>query len=461
MKTELLKYLLLEEIRLHSQLRGSKSFIFFPITLFIAISLISFLLIKFSMLSALGGISFGALSIFFLFGILSGTFGLHATDYLERRFGDYGKLFSNALVLPINLSSIFLMTALSDLIFYFGWFILPLIGGSTLGIYFAGASILSFPALLLSTSMAFILGLSISFLLSITITKSKVIFFILLSTLSGISVYGFLTKGMFFFLPYNLYYNFNLANLGLNILLITLFFVITSRLIGNEFSTVKKKGHYNSFNFKGINHFLFKDFIDLHRTHGLIAKPLFNVIIPSVILLALFGSLSIFQGELSVVTSNLVFIAILLGTLSINFFNVIISGDSFDYYIFLPTSLKEFIWPKMVLVEVICSVQNIILITIYAFINKNFENLFASFIILSAFIFYTMCVNFFINGLKPNENSLNIISMAWMILIFFPAILTGMVIPVLYPSFLVFMIFSAILVVAGYWFYKKGIRKWS
>lgn len=456
MKYELLKHLLIEETRLHSALRGAKSFFFYPVVLLLGTALTAFFMTKYSTMSGIEALSFSIIVFFFMFGFISGSFGLHATDYLERRFGDFGKLFSNVLVLPVKLSDVFLMAAISDSIFYAGWFILPLIGGAALGIFLAGASIMVIPLLLLSVTFAFVLGIGISFFLSVLITKSKIFFITGLILLLG----GYVYIGKSILLPYVLYMSFSMINLLLNVILIIFFFAITGLIIGNEYNTIKKKGKYTSFKFGKINTFLFKDYIDLSRTHGLIAKPLFNVLIPSILMLVILSSVKIFQGELSLVTNNLIFVAIFLGTMSVNFFNVLISGDSFSYYVFLPVSLRQFIWPKIFLAELICGIQGAILLLIYAYMNSIYTHLFASLILLFCFTFYTLCVNFNINGLKPNENSINLKSLGLLMLFFLPVALLGMIFPFFFTASWVYMIFSIFLILAGYMFYSFGIKRW-
>ncbi|MGM5488829.1 MAG: hypothetical protein ACQESG_07820 [Nanobdellota archaeon] len=442
---DLLRYLLLEEIRLHSQLRGYRSFSLFPLVLFIGTAMVSFFLIRFSSLS--GEFALGSIIIFFMFGIVCGTFGLHATDYLERRFGDYGKLFANTMVLPIRLRHVFLMTAASDMIFYFGWFILPLVGGVAGALLVAGENIAFMPVLLLSITCAFMTGMGASFLLTVALNRSVTLFIFLLV---------FIGTGLaYVFLPYRLYAEFSLFFFLCNMLVILKLFMLAAHLIGNEFHT-RRKGKHHSLRFRG-NHLLFKDFVDLYRTHGLFAKPLFNVVIPSALMLFLLGSLTILEGELALVTQNLVFVAILLGTLSINFFNVLLAGDSISYYQFLPLGLRDFLWPKMILAQVICSLQGIVLLLIYGYF-AGYAYVGSSFLVLIGFIFYTMCINLFINGLKPNENSLNITSLGLMCILFLPVIITGMVLPFFTGSMIAFVLFSAVLALLGVFFYRLSIR---
>ncbi len=461
MENNLLRYMLLEEIRLHSELRGSRNFFLFPFILCILAAFITFFMSSYSSFGGSGSLVPAFIIVFFAFGIMSGTFGLHATDYLERRFGDFGKLFSNALVLPIRLSTIFMTAAVSDSIFYFGWFIIPIIAGVAIGLLLTGSSIAHIPLLLLSISSAFIMGISISFFLTVLLTRSKAAFYSSLAVIAVISAFGFMRYSMSFFLPYYMYENPGFLSILSNLLLITILLFLTAKIIGNEYSSIRTKKMHRSLRFWNSNTFLFKDFIDLYRTHGLVAKPLFNVVIPSILMILLLSSIDLFKGELSAVTNNLVFVGILLGTLSINFFNILLSGDSFDYYVFLPAKLEDFILPKMMLSQVICSIIGIVLLVFYAGANSEYANLPAGIVMLLSFIFYTMCISLFINGLKPNDNSLNITSLGWMMLLFLPVIIAGMVLPFLLASFFVYMLFAVLLGILGLWFYRMGIRKWT
>jgi len=461
MRGELLKYMLLEDIRLHSELRGSRSFFLFPLVLAVVSAGVTYFLSMYSSIGQSTGLIPVFITLFFSFGIMSGTFGLHATDYLERRFGDYGKLFSNAMVLPVKLKDIFLMAAASDSIFYFGWFILPITGGATAGLALAGSGISHMPMLLLSLSLAFLLGIGLSFFLTVLLAKSRAMFYIATAAVFAVAVAGLTRYGALFFLPYQLYLSPGWKSFVFNVLLISIIFYMTGKLIGNEYNTIRAKKHHKSLEFRTRHHFLFKDFIDLRRTHGLVAKPLFNVAIPSILMILLFSSIDMFKGELFGVTNNLVFISILLGTFSISFFNVLLSGDSYDYYRFLPVSLKDFILSKIILSQAICSLLGIILLFMYAAMNSTYLNMVSGILLLMSFIFYNMCINLFINGLKPNDNSLNITSLGWMAVLLLPVIIAGMVLPFFYSSIFVFLLFAALLCLAGFVFFRISIGKWT
>ena len=318
----IIPYLLKEEMRLHSALRGRRSFLLFPLLLLLGTLITSLALLNYSTITVNENTALTFIIIFSMFGFVSGMFGLHASDYLERRFGDYGKLFANMFIQPIPIRKIFLATAITDSLFYLGWFILPILlglGGATL---FLGISTAYLPLLMLSVLLAFILGLSISFFLSVLVTKSKALFYLSLGLL--VASVAYYKKGII--IPFLLYQSFSLPLLLLNIGVILLFFFITGLILGNEYQSIRTKQTHKSHSFKKTNPYLYKDFIDLSRTHGLIIKPLLNVAIPSLLLLGLFSTITLFQGDLSLMTHNLVFAAILLGTMSINFFNVLLGG---------------------------------------------------------------------------------------------------------------------------------------
>lgn len=464
MRIELFKNLVKEEIRLHTSLNNQKNFFSFPLVLFFIIFAISYLLFSYSEINLnVNLLVFYSSSLFMIMGIMSGIFGLTAPDFLERRFGDIGKLFSNSLLLPIKLNDIFMMTALSDFVFYLGWFILPVILGFMFALLILGISIIFVPLWFVSVFFSFLFGIMLSFLLTVLFSKSMKLFTLIFSLIAFIFIFGFIFYGKIFFIPYYLFVNFGFLSLILNLGVIILLIYLVKLFVGNEFSTkISYSNKVKSFSFNNkFNHFVFKDYIDLKRTHGLIAKPLFTVLIPSLLLLVLLSSLNNLPFELGNVINNVVFFAVLLGTLSIGFTNTLLISDSMAYYNFLPVSLKDFIKPKIILSTIICFVLGLVMIFGYVILNDIHVNIFASLIMLFTLIIYSNNINFFVNGLKPNENSLNSNNFLKIALILLPILLISMILPLLTTNVLYYIGFSLIVLLFAKLFFKKGLSKWN
>ena len=102
------------------------------------------------------------------FNLQTGKIGEEiAKDYLERRFGDFGKLFSNVLLLPISLKGVFLVFAVKDIVFYMIWFILPVVLGHGIALAASGLPFLGLPFFFLALSFSFAYGIFSAFFLSV------------------------------------------------------------------------------------------------------------------------------------------------------------------------------------------------------------------------------------------------------------------------------------------------------
>ena len=459
---ELLTNMLKEEIRLHTTLYKSRYFYTFPI-------LIAFfsMFITWGVLSPRSGInleqplSLFVILLFFTSGLINGAFGLHAKDYLERRFGEFGKLFSNTLILPISLRKTYLSLAIKDLIFYLFWMIIPVIVGYALTLTILNESLLTLPIYLLCMATAFLYGLLVTFFLSVLYEKNKMLSTIVLSSLGILIIYSifhlFLIK---FFPPYLLLINFGFYNLITNIIGIFVLMLFIYITIGEEYQTKitdSKKESSKLFN-KNINPYFVKDIIDLKRTGGLFAKPFFSVFLPSLFLIIIFSTMSYF-GEIEI---NLMLFAIIIGTLSSTLLNTLMTSDSIEYYRFLPVTLEEHVKNKIKLSLLIGFIQGIILLLIFAYSVGDYRNIVSSVLLFVGFLIYNLNLNFFLTGLKPYEYLLNGKVVIQYSIILLPFLVVAMVVSiVLYKKFLMSAILFLILVMLSKFFLKKGLKKWK
>lgn len=462
MRYELLRLMFKEEVRLHTALYNNKQFFVFPLiimlfTLFICLGFIYLTTGEF----AAQEISLLIIFIFFTSGIMSGAFGLHARDYLERRFGEFGKLFSNALLLPIKLKDIFLITAVKDILFYLLWFILPVVLGYLIALLIAGKSVIMVPVLLLSLLFSFVFGVFFTFFITVLYERSKALFFSLLIVIGSVTAYFSLSYDVLsYFPPYMIYENFNFKNIAILIVSLSALIILTYLSIGREYKTsVRRASERKSISFeKNLDPFLIKDFIDLKRTGGLFAKPFFNVFLPSLLLLFIFSSVNYLINF----TVGIMFFAIIIGTLSTTLLNSLITSDSVAYYKFLPVSLEKHIRTKFLMTMVIASVQSLVLLVIFALINHELGQLLSAFLIFLAVLILNLAMNFYMTGLNPNEYLLNGTIFVKYALMFVPVLLVAMLISLIMPlgffTLLVFLVFSAVLADL---ILKRGLKKWE
>lgn len=459
----LLLNFLKEEIRLHSSMYNSKSFYSYPLMLtffFALITASSLLLYESYNLVTIGT---NVILVFFVGGIMSGAFGLYARDFLERKFGDFSRLFSNTQILPIPLKTTFLMFAVSDSIFYLFWFILPTILGLTIGILIIEQSIIFFLPIFLplfiSSFLMFILGLFTMFFFSVLYERSKLLFSIIgIITLLN-SIYLATTFSIENFFIIDFYITQSIMSLLYSIILILIMMILSFVTVETSFSTkVKRQSIVNSFSFSKIKQFhIMKDYIDLRRTGGLLGKPLFTVIIPSVFLLFVFTTIDF----LAVLNVNVLFFSIIFGTLGTQLFNSLISSDDFRYYRFLPISLREYITSKIQLSFIICFTIGFLILLSYYFYLLNIEVLFQGTVVLAVLLIYNFTLSFYLTGLHPNENLVQTHIFAMYFLLFFPTLLSSILLVLLFNSLIYYVGFILIFLSLSKLYLHLGLKKWE
>lgn len=464
MKFELFKNMIKEEVRLNTSLHSKNNFFAFPLALLIMTLGVTVLFLKFSDATLnIQSVALYSTIIFFIMGISSGTFGLNASDYLERRFGDVGKLFGNALILPIKLSNIFLMSAASDSVFYVGWLVLPVWLGFSIGLVITGASITMLPLLLLALFHAFVLGILTSFFFTILFVRSKLIFTFLFG--ASIITLLILHTSWNLFPSYLLFTTLSWLTVGIALLTIIVLVFLCIITVGKEYkTTIRKVSVQESYSSKIIKDpFVLKDYIDLRRTHGIIAKPLFSTLIPSLLLLAALTSLNHLPTEFNMIAKTPIFFAIIIGVLNVSFFNMLLQGDSMAYYIFLPVTLHQYIRSKVTLASIVCLIEGTLLLVGYTLLNPNPINyLPQSILILIGFIIYSMSTSFFVTGLHPNENALNATNFIKFALFMIPFLIVGMLLPFFFENIIWYYLgISILLVVLSAVLYSFGIKHWS
>lgn len=461
MKNNLLYYFIKEEIRLHISLTNSKNYYSYPFMLILFFSSMTIFANYFFKSFNINAISIYIINILFIGGIMSGSFGLYARDFLERKFGDVGKLFQNSQIQPIKLSKIFLLTALSDIFFYLFWFIIPVMAGFAIGLLIMKNNINFIFFLAISSISSFITGLLLIFTLSVIYQRSKTLFSLITITIISTITYLILKSKISIISPFH---NFYLTHSFIYFLLSFLVIIFLSTLayfsVGREYKTsIKKIEKKRSFKFyKKISPYLTKDFIDMRRTGDLFAKPLFNVFIPSVLVLIMFVNSNLNEF----INLGILFFSIIIGTLGVQMLNSLINSDSVAYYKHLPIKLKDFIKPKIILSTIICFIESIVILLIYAYYMKNFSLIFQALIITLALLIYNFNLSFYLTGLNPNENLMHSKTFIIYFLLLTPILILIVLLNILFSNsiyyMLLFLIFS--ILISKLYFYL-GIKKWD
>lgn len=458
-KNTLLMNFLKEEVRLHCNLYKKENFYTYPLTLFLFFSIITATGIYLYNSFNEEKISIALISLFFIGGVMSGAFGLYARDFLERKFGDYGRLFSNTLILPINLKKTFVTLAISDAIFYLIWFIIPTIAGFGMGSFVMGESINKIFILLLSVFLIFMTGLFLMFVISVIYERSKILFYTVLTIIFITSTYYFTNFPLESIFIYDFYLTNNPTSLLLSIITIIFLALLSYISVGDTYNTkIKKSSQKKSMNFpKSLNHFIFKDYIDLKRTGGLIGKPLFTVFIPSILILLLFSSMDFLSGF----NIDMLFFSIILGTLGTQLMNSLISSDDFRYYRYMPITLKEYVVSKIKLSFIICFTLGTIILTVYGFLNSDINLIIRSIIVLTALLIYNYTLNFYLTGLNPNENIMQSKIFITYFFLFIPVLATSIMINIVLYYIVYYILYLLIILIISYILLIIGIKYWD
>jgi len=201
-----------EEWRIHSTMFGSISFALFPVMIFGITFMGSFLVPLLSATIPAGDLALLAHAMFLLLGFMVGGFGLLGNEMMNRRFGQASLLVYSARSLPLSERFIFANFVLKDIVYYFFLWVFPF------GIGYIAASLFWVcPSregllLLLTLSLAFLLGLCVVFILSSLYVRSRAAcILVVICSAVVLAVYSVLsgTNPALLFPPYLLYTEFS------------------------------------------------------------------------------------------------------------------------------------------------------------------------------------------------------------------------------------------------------------
>ncbi len=193
----LLRLMLREEYRMHASYSGRHLFLVFPafVTLFsFLIGVTSKQLFEATPLG--DAILFLHLSAF-LYGLGVGAFGFLGAQYLERRHGHRNYVVAMPATLPMRFRRTFLGMYIRDAVFYVALVLLPMVLGLALSVPFTGFRLTSIGFLFLAAVVSFLVGMSLSFLVSTLYMRSRLAFAAAVAAISA----AFAAYGLFRALP--------------------------------------------------------------------------------------------------------------------------------------------------------------------------------------------------------------------------------------------------------------------
>lgn len=412
--------MLKEEFRTHSTYSGQSRFLTFPVFVFILAMLSGLTLDKMTEavpISQLG--TFAHLSSF-LYGLSVGAFGLMGREYLERRYGRSNYLVAMPYLLPISFRTTFLGIYLRDAIFYVLLMLLPATLGLAAAAPFVGFSLVSIGLLFASVFLAFMFGMSLSFLASVMFIRNVKAFIGLTTVIAalfvGQGVFGFpelhtLIPSLGFQTNVRPFGNapetalvFAAASIALTVVFaVVAYFLVEVRISISSQSYPETLPRYHSRItwLPGLTRTLVaKELVDLRRS-GTIAKMFFSFVLP--LLFLSFTVWFVNYGLAIPVGFNTVFYAAMVGFVAVLMYSWLNNIDLAEYYSLLPVTVPQLIKVRMLVFLLLTFGVSVFFVVAIALLNGETQLLWLALIVMVVTSVYIVTMTAYLTGLKTNS----------------------------------------------------------
>ena len=416
---ELFRLMMKEEYRLHVSYSSRQ--MFFTMPLFIAI-ISAFFASTYPLLSD----SFGLVDMvtltqlgIFLYGVSVGTFGFLGRTYVERRYGKINFIVTLPFLLPITFRRTFLGMYLRDIAFYSVLILLPAFLGLIMAALIVPYSPVSVALMFLALFMSFLLGISLSFAVSVLYTRSLAAFVLvvvgLMAFLAGAGMMDLYPLGtalpslglQLHFPPFQDDLSGSSVYLLACLTWFILFTYLALRLVPNEFVSKRTKYEERYVSYKARLHFfrnydslLAKEMVDVVRS-GMVSKMLFAYIAP-----LLFLSLSTWYINTGLdipVGFNAVFYAGMVGFFGVLMYNWLTNTDLNDYYETLPVDVPMIIKVKLLAYFILTSLVSTAFVIGIAMAQGETELLWVALPVLYITTVYMVVATAYLTGLRTSS----------------------------------------------------------
>jgi hypothetical protein len=457
----LLKTMLKEEWRIHTNLFGSLLFVLFPMLIVLMVFLVAIFAPVLQMVFDKQIVITVMHLLFLFFGLNIGAFGLHGKEFMNRRFGHASLIAYSSRSLPVSERLIFFTFIVKDIIYYFFMFILPSVMGITIATAFISLPAFAILKLLLSLTLSFMIGLSFVCFFSMMYAHSLIHFII-----SGV-----LTGTLFFFAreylninlrelfpPLAFYFNPSFAMIGISFIYIIILLGLSLIFLTYDYDEKKRRHrpllekYARFFRFSKYEVFLAKDVLDILRSRGGLGKIIFSLISPMAVI---WYFMTIFVQTIPRVDFLIVY-SIFLGIYSPSIYNWLSEYDSFTQYIFLPVRVSDIITSKLI-ITALCSLFSVFIFCAAAF-GKPFSLVIISFITFFCFFLYGLSVTVFLTGLYPNILFFSVENLSKYLILIIPAPILLIIASAFSPYY---VLISLVLGLLSIYFFKKSFRKWD
>ena len=412
--------MLKEEFRTHTSYSGRSRFLTFPLFVFV-LALGSGLTVDKMMvtvpLKQMG--TFVNLSAF-LYGLSVGAFGLMGREYLERRYGTSNYLVAMPYLLPISFRTTFLGIYLRDAMFYVLLLVLPATLGLVAAAPFMGFHLTSIALLLVAMLLAFMFGMSLSFMASVIYIRNVRAFTILTAAIAALFVsHGVLGAPSLAAIIPSLGFQMNVMPFGSHAYEALLYAAITAAAtlaftvlayllvqirinIASQSHEDRLPSYYKRVRvLEGINRPLMaKELLDLRRS-GIVAKMFFAFVLP--LLFLSFTTWYVNYGLSIPVGFNAVFYAAMVGFIGVMMYNWLNNVDFAEYYSLVPVTVPQLIRVRILVFLLLTLGISAFFVVAISILNGETNLLWLALVVMFVTSLYMVVMTAYLTGLKTNS----------------------------------------------------------
>ncbi len=378
---------------------GSLKFSLFPLVIF-AIAVISMLSFRYFGFS-FNQVQFGMHYLMLFFGLNVGVIGFVSRSSMKNLLGEKNLVMFTSRLLPLSKIHILSSFIIKDFVFYFGFFIFPVILSN---LFITTLSNTGY--LMISYVLSFGLGLSLTFLVSVVYSRFSRYVFI---PLSAVIIYLLHVSGLGLRqlnLGYMYYLNGSIEILAFNLIIILMLLGIGGFSYGFErnFFDKRKKELYPKLSDK-ISYISSKNIIDIKRSSGGFGK----IIVSYLVLGAVFWFMvDVFPPAEIFLDAKLLAFSTFLGISSLSVYNWLNRYDKKSSYYILPLEKSDVLRSKIKSFYIIISPLLIFALLFgFIFFGGTPLEFLHSFLIAFFSATYILAITVLLTGLEPNVKLLD------------------------------------------------------
>ena len=406
----LVRIFMSEERRLNASMIGGVQFLMFPVVILfmsLVLGLASEQLLRnlpleqaYLMLHA----------VMVIYGLGVGGLATFGDRIAERRFGSVSMVLQTPSTQPISYRELFTAFYVKEIIYYFLYSVLPLIGGIALTIPLTGFQVTSVLFLLLTATLSFLFGLSLSFFLSAVYVRSRAGLAAVVGAI-GLIILAVSITGAFdlanLIPSIALQRTHDLVHLFTSLLLFLLFSAVA--LMTVKVTPGKRSERYEAemletakrLSFVGADSSLMgKDWIDMVRSRTLV--PVVGAYVgPLAVLAALFW----FLGNVLTVRLdlNMVFYASMIGFFSVSIYSWLNLLDNNAFMQVLPITVTQVMRSKLLLLSMVALLTSTAFLTVLSLLLGQLSTLPLGLAVAYVTTAYTVTATAYLTGLRTNS----------------------------------------------------------